>query len=37
MNPEIDKTGIAVTNLKHTEKRAKLENLYYWTMTHILI
>ena len=37
MNPEIDKTGRAVTNLKHTEKRAKLENLYYWIMTHILI
>lgn len=37
MNPEIDKTGIAVTNIKHTSNRAKMENLYYWLMTHILI
>ena len=29
MNPKIDKTGIAVTNLKHTENRERLENLYY--------
>ena len=29
MNPAIDQTGIAVTNLKHTEKREKLENIYY--------
>jgi hypothetical protein len=35
MNPGIDKTGIAVTNVKHTQNRARLENLYYWLMTHI--
>ena len=29
MNPNVEKTGIAVTNLKHTDKRAKMENLYY--------
>lgn len=29
MNPAIDATGIAVTNLKHTQTRAKLENLYW--------
>lgn len=29
MNPDIDKTGIAVQNIKHTRKRAWLENLYY--------
>ena len=29
MNPAIDKTGIAVTNLKHTERRARFENLYW--------
>ncbi len=29
MNPQIDKTGIAVQNLKHTARRARLENLYY--------
>lgn len=28
-NPEIDKTGIAVTNLKHTKNREKAENVYY--------
>lgn len=27
--PIIDETGIAVTNLKHTKKREKAENLYY--------
>lgn len=27
--PIIDETGIAVTNLKHTKKRGKAENLYY--------
>lgn len=37
MNPEIDKTGIAITNVKHTDNRAKVEHLYYWVMTHILI
>lgn len=31
MNPRIDETGISVTNLKHTDKRAKLENVY-WTL-----
>lgn len=29
MNPELDKTEIEVRNLNHTEKRAKLEDLYY--------
>ena len=29
MNPRIDATGIAVTNLKHTQRRAKMEDLYY--------
>ncbi len=37
MNPEIDKTGIFITNIKHTTNRAKMENIYYWIMTHILI
>lgn len=27
--PIIDETGIAITNLKHTKKREKAENLYY--------
>ena len=30
-NPLIDATGIAVTNLLHTDRRAKYENLY-WTL-----
>lgn len=29
MNPTIDQTGIAVTNLKHTERRAKFEDIYW--------
>lgn len=29
MNPEIDKAGIAIQNLKHTKKRAMVENMYY--------
>lgn len=29
MNPIIDSTGIAVTNLKHTKNREKAENIYY--------
>lgn len=29
MNPAIDETGIAVTNLKHTDRRARFENLYW--------
>ena len=28
-NPVIDATGIAVTNLKHTNRRAQFENLYW--------
>ena len=28
-NPEIDRTGISVTNLKHTENREIAENIYY--------
>lgn len=35
MNPVIDETGIAITNVKHTNNRAKAENLYYWIMTHL--
>lgn len=35
MNPEIDQTGIAVTNLKHTENRGKAENIYYILHTHV--
>lgn len=35
MNPLIDQTGIAVTNLKHTKRREKLENVYYWLHTHM--
>lgn len=29
MNPMIDETGIAVTNLNHTKKREIAENIYY--------
>ena len=29
MNSKIDEMNISVTNLKHTQKRAKIENLYY--------
>ena len=29
MNPAIDRTGVAVTNLKHTKRREKIENIYY--------
>ena len=29
MNPLIDETGVAVTNLKHTKNREKAENIYY--------
>ena len=29
MNPDIDRTGISVQNLKHTKRRAWLENIYY--------
>jgi len=35
MNPKIDKTGIAVTNLKHTQNRAKLERFYLEVMTRL--
>lgn len=40
MNPyeddsEIYKMGITVTDVKHTNNRAKMENIYYWVMTHI--
>ena len=34
MNPVIDETGIAVTNLKHTKNREKAENLYYILHSH---
>ena len=29
MNPEIDRTGVAITNLLHTEDREQAENVYY--------
>ncbi len=35
MNPKIDATGIAVTNLKHTENREKAENIYYFVHSKI--
>ena len=35
MNPEIDKTGISVNNVKHTSNRAKLERLYLDVMSKI--
>lgn len=35
MNPLIDETGISVTNVKHTNNRAKAENIYYWITTHL--
>ena len=28
-NPTIDATGVAVTNLLHTDRRAQFENLYW--------
>ena len=28
-NPSIDKTGISVTNIKHTKNRDKMENIYF--------
>ncbi len=36
-NPQIDATGIAVTNLHHTEKRARLENLYWLLHSRFLL
>lgn len=30
LNPAIDETGIFITNLKHTKRREKLEDLYYF-------
>lgn len=35
MNPQIDETGIAVTNLKHTKNREKAENIYYFVHSKI--
>lgn len=35
MNPRISAIGIAVTNVKHTQRRAKLENLYYTIHSHL--
>lgn len=35
MNSQIDATGIAVQNLKHTKRREKAENLYYLINTSI--
>ncbi|MBO5946465.1 MAG: hypothetical protein J6Q69_07660 [Clostridia bacterium] len=34
-NPAVDRCGIAVTNVKHTSKRAKAENLYYILHTKV--
>ena len=36
-NPKIDGTGIAVTNVKHTNTRARAEDIYYWVMTRLLL
>jgi hypothetical protein len=27
-NPEVDRSGVQITNLKHTSNRAKMERLY---------
>ncbi len=35
MNPTIDATGIAVTNLLHTKRREKFENLYWIIHSHL--
>ena len=37
MNPAIDLTGVAVTNLKHTERREIIENIYFITHSCIRI
>lgn len=37
LNPAIDQTGVAVTNLKHTERREKAENLYYILHSRFLL
>ena len=36
MNPAIDETGIAVTNIKHTKMRERAENLYYILHSRII-
>lgn len=36
MNPEIDKTGISITNVKHTDNRARLEDIYYLANTYLM-
>ena len=35
MNPAIDQTGIAVTNLKHTKRRERIENIYFLLHTNV--
>lgn len=35
MNSKIPSLGIAVTNVKHTQRRAQLENLYYTIHSHL--
>ena len=35
MNAEIDATNISVQNVKHTQKRAVIENIYYMINTHL--
>lgn len=35
-NSIIDQTGISVVNVKHTTRRAKLEDIYYRIMTNII-
>ena len=35
MNPAVDKTGIAVTNVKHTRNRARLEKCYLDIMSKV--
>ncbi len=34
-NPEVDRAGVQITNLKHTSKRAKLERLYLEVSTRL--
>lgn len=36
MNPEIDKTGVFITNVKHTERRAQLEDIYWLLHANIV-
>ena len=35
MNPEVDESGIAVTNVKHTSNRARMERCYLEIMSRV--